>query len=336
MFVACDAPDGVCGAAAPDGTIFKAQNTAGGVVILANIPANSETKLTLSCCPTGEGAAQIIRNEKSLDIMLGGKQFSSYVWDERYAKPYFGAVMTSFDEPFTRLDFETKEHPHHRSVFLGIGDVTLEGSGAKNVDFWNEPQDRGVQRCRSVENIEYGEAFARFAAENVWSSANDVPMLDERRTFTVYNQSAAQRYVDLDFTFTASYGNITFGATKEAGPLGIRMNDVLRADRGGHIENSYGASGEGECWGRPAHWCDYSGVLCGREVGVTVFDHPSNERYPTTWHIRDYGLFAANNLYFRGGFSLEAGKSITYRYRIAFREGKAEHMADRFINYIGD
>ncbi|MFA6947691.1 MAG: PmoA family protein [Eubacteriales bacterium] len=334
IFAACEAPDGVCGAAAADGRIFPAQNTRGGVIIIASLPAESETELTLSCRPAGS-AAQIVTHGTSLDIMLGGKRFSSYVWDERFAKPYFGAVMTESGDSFTRLDFETPEHPHHRSVFLGVGDVTLAGSDAKNVDFWNEPENRGVQRQRSVGGFEAGQAFARFRAENVWRSASGIAMLDESRTFTVYNQSAGCRYVDIDFTFTASYGEVVFGATKEAGPLGIRVNDALRADRGGHMTNSYGASGESECWGRPAHWCDYSGTLGGREAGITVFDNPQNERYPTTWHIRDYGLFAANNLYFRGGLTIAQGNELNYRYRIIFREGKMENITDRFINYIG-
>jgi hypothetical protein len=25
-----------------------------------------------------------------------------------------------------------------------------------------------------------------------------------------------------------------------------------------------------------------------------MFDHPQNPRHPTWWHVRDYGLFAAN------------------------------------------
>ena len=35
-------------------------------------------------------------------------------------------------------------------------------------------------------------------------------------------------------------------------------------------------------------------ALGGKTVGLAIFDHPSNPRHPTTWHVRDYGLFAAN------------------------------------------
>ena len=99
------------------------------------------------------------------------------------------------------------------------------------------------------------------------------------------------------------------------------MRDELRADIGqGVLCNSRGGIGEGECWGKDAEWCDYHGLLDGiGEMGVTVFDHPSNERHPTAWHIRSYGLFAANNFHFKGGYTLKAGESINYSYRILFR-----------------
>ncbi|MFY7793205.1 MAG: DUF6807 family protein, partial [Chitinophagaceae bacterium] len=52
--------------------------------------------------------------------------------------------------------------------------------------------------------------------------------------------------------------------------------------------------------------------------------------YPTHWHARGYGLFAANPLgvkVFTNGASelnhaLEAGKSTTLRYRVVFASGK--------------
>lgn len=83
---------------------------------------------------------------------------------------------------------------------------------------------------------------------------------------------------------------------RRPGPLGIRINEEMRADRTGSFVNAYGARNEAECWGRPAPWCDYTGMVEGQKYGTAVFDHEDNERYPTAWHIRDYGLFAANNL----------------------------------------
>jgi hypothetical protein len=59
---------------------------------------------------------------------------------------------------------------------------------------------------------------------------------------------------------------------------------------------------------------------------IAIFDHPGNPGYPTYWHARDYGLFAANPLG-RDNFdpkqpafnyTLKKGQTATFRYRVAF------------------
>ena len=57
---------------------------------------------------------------------------------------------------------------------------------------------------------------------------------------------------------------------------------------------------------------------------MAILDHPSNPGYPTHWHARGYGLFAANPLGdkdFGAGnkefnLTLEPGQSTTFRYRV--------------------
>ena len=317
-----------------EGCVFPAAYADGVVTAIVTVPAG-EYELE----PVTDEAQPSVRFEgvgegDRFEVKINGKTFTSYVYDPALAKPYLGPVMTSFGESFTRLDFETKEHPHHRSIFFGVGDVTLDG-GAENVDFWNEPENCGIQRHTGIKNVVETPAFASFTAGTVWCSHDGAPMLDAECEYKFYPQPEGVRYIDLALTYRASYGVVIFGKTKEAGPLGVRMADPLRAERGGYIANSYGARGEGECWGRAANWCVYGGELSGNKVGVAVFDDPQNERYPTTWHIRDYGLFAANNLYFRGGLRIEAGETLTYKYRVVLFEGTAEDakIGDRFIVY---
>ncbi len=49
-----------------------------------------------------------------------------------------------------------------------------------------------------------------------------------------------------------------------------------------------------EVWGHRSKWVDYSGSINGEKLGVAIFDSPTNPRFPTYWHSRDYGLFALN------------------------------------------
>lgn len=340
-----ETPDLECNAVSVFGRLFPAQIEDGVLTVILSVPPG-EYELNLTKSEKMKPIA-IEEGEDKLNVLIDGKFFTSYVYTDKLYKPYLGPVMTSFGESFTRLDFETKEHPHHRSVFFGVGDVTLEGDGAPaNVDFWNEPENCGIQRHVGIEKTVVGTAFSSFTAKTVWCSHEGTPMIDASTEYKFYNQSEGCRYVDVAITYKASYGKVDFGPTKEAGPLGVRMADPLRVDAGGYMENSYGAVGEKECWGKAANWCVYGGKLAGKDIGIAVFDNEKNERYPATWHIRNYGLFAANNLYFRGGLTIPAGEKLIYRYRLVFFEGSVRakapggrgtfdnvHVKERFISY---
>jgi len=76
-----------------------------------------------------------------------------------------------------------------------------------------------------------------------------------------------------------------------------------------------------------------SGNVKGEDVCIGIFDHPKNVTFPTYWHNRGYGLFAANPFgakeFPKGNpsktalnFTIQAGKSETFRFRILIHSGK--------------
>ena len=73
-----------------------------------------------------------------------------------------------------------------------------------------------------------------------------------------------------------------------------------------------------------------SGTVDGEAVTIVMLDHPSNVGFPTYWHARGYGLFAANPLgekVFTNGKSeqntaIAPGASLTFRHRIVILGGK--------------
>ena len=79
----------------------------------------------------------------------------------------------------------------------------------------------------------------------------------------------------------------------------------------------------------------------GENVAIIIIDHPSNVGYPTYWHARDYGLFAANplgqNVFSKGkeemNFSLKKGESVTFKYRLVVA---GEELTDEQINKLAD
>ena len=112
----------------------------------------------------------------------------------------------------------------------------------------------------------------------------------------------------------------------------------------GHMVSSRGDK-DGEVWGKRAEWVDYTGPVEGRTMGIAIFDDPRNPRYPTWWHARDYGLFAANPFGWHdfekrekgaGDLKIPADGSITFHYRVLLHSGDTQeaHIARRFAEYV--
>jgi hypothetical protein len=67
-----------------------------------------------------------------------------------------------------------------------------------------------------------------------------------------------------------------------------------------------------------------SGTVEKEPVTIAILDNPANPGFPTYWHARAYGLFAANPLgakVFTNGkeemnFTLAPHQSVTFRYRV--------------------
>jgi len=98
----------------------------------------------------------------------------------------------------------------------------------------------------------------------------------------------------------------------------------------GRYRSSEGLEGD-SVWGTRGRWAMLSGMVEGEPVTLAILDHPKNVGFPTFWHARGYGLFAANPLgrkAFTNGkeslnFRLAPGESTTFRYRVLILSGTA-------------
>ncbi|MBD3187034.1 hypothetical protein GF325_09420, partial [Candidatus Bathyarchaeota archaeon] len=191
-----------------------------------------------------------------------------------------------------------------------------------------------------------GCAMGRIVMENTWKNKFEdlEESIDERREIRFYNLPRGMQQIDFGITLTANHGDVLFGDTKEGGFLSIRVATSMDGNKGGTIENCFGAKSESECWGKRAPWVDYSGTVKGFNAGMAIMEHPESFRYPTYWHVRDYGLFSANPFglsYFTNGrlngdYMLENGKSITFKYRLLIHPGDATEgkVHSRYLDYI--
>jgi len=84
-----------------------------------------------------------------------------------------------------------------------------------------------------------------------------------------------------------------------------------------------------DAWSTRGKWCKVYGKMGNDSISIAIIDHPKNINYPTFWHARGYGLFAANPLgekIFTNGKSfknlqLKKGESVTFRFRIIIDDG---------------
>jgi len=124
----------------------------------------------------------------------------------------------------------------------------------------------------------------------------------------------------------------------------VRVNEQMEVPNGGQFVNAYGGINDAECWGKRAPWVDYYGQVDGQQVGLAIFDHPTNLRHPTWWHVRGYGLFTANcwglhdfagDFSVRGDYTLSQGEALTFNFRLYLHAGDTEaaDVGARYLDY---
>ena len=252
-----------------------------------------------------------------------------------------GDLAMTRNWPMKDTPGEEHDHQHHRSLWFAHGAVNGH-------DFWSEAKSFGKTVHDDFLEVSSGKDAGVIKERNKWVAADGTVVCTDERTLRFYNPgSASERVLDFDITLFASNGELTFGDTKE-GTMAVRLAETMRV-RGkvgkGHIVNSEGVR-DGKTWGKRANWCDYYGPVEGKTVGIAIFDHPQNPRHPTWWHVRDYGLFAANPFGQHdfqslpdknaGNLVVPAGKSITFRYRFYLHEGDDQQakVAERYEQYV--
>lgn len=221
-------------------------------------------------------------------ILVGGKPIARYVYrDEDVSRPYFcdlrepGGVQVTRTYPPVEGKDPTDHGTFHPGLWLAFGD--LNGS-----DFWRN-------KAR-VEHVQYGgpgvvRDASRFAVKNRYLSEAGQPLGTEVCRVAAWSRPAGTLLL-IDSELTPAGEELVFGDQEEMG-LGVRLATPLIVTKGGRIRSSEGKENEKGIRGTNAAWVDYSGVVDGRRVGVTLMPDPENFR-PSWYHARDYGLLAAN------------------------------------------
>ena len=298
------------------------------------------------------------KEKKQLDILWNGKLLTSYCFYDSVMKPVLFPVNTLDGITITRgypvnpRPGERTDHPHHVGIWMNYESVN-------GLDFWNNstaiPFEKrssyGTIRNQEITNKISGKTSASFIAIANWQRPDGHILLKEKTIFR-FTVKKDQLYIDRISTLTANDIEVKFKDAKD-GFLAIRVarelempsqqadvfvdalgnkTNVPRINNegiSGMYTGSNGSKGD-SVWSTKGPWTILTGKKDGKDITIGIIDHPKNVGYPTYWHARGYGLFAANPLgrkVFSNGkeelnFSLQPNMSTTFKYRIIVASGK--------------
>jgi hypothetical protein len=296
---------------------------------------------------------------RRVDVLVDGQPFTSYIWPDTLKKPVLfplhaasGTVVTR-GFPLEPRAGERTDHPHHVGLWLNYESVN-------GVDFWNnstalpaEQQAKmGTIVHRRIVKSSGGADKGELEVEADWIMPDGQPVLRETTDF-IFRASPGRRVVDRISTLTALDKPAVFKDVKD-GLLGLRVRRELEQPSteavtftdasgrpttvkamdtngvSGRYRSSEGKTGD-DVWGTRGRWATLSGKVKANDVTLLMLDHPQNPGFPTYWHARGYGLFAANPLgeeiFSKGkeklNLTIKPKKSVTFRYRLVILDNAA-------------
>jgi hypothetical protein len=307
--------------------------------------------------------------ENKVDIFIGGKLFTSFLYPDSLEKPVLypvraanGTIVTR-GFPLNPQPGDPNDHPHHIGIWFNFENVN-------GLDFWNNsyaiPKEKKllygwIKTDRILKTANGSKGILSYHAN--WTDQQNEVLMEETTKFE-FSGTGRQRIIDRVTELKANT-DVLFTDAKD-GMLGIRLAHALQMptdkdekftdDKGnitivkggtdkvanGNYVSSEGKQGN-EVWSTRGRWCKVYGKMGNDSVSVVVIDHPLNPNYPTFWHARGYGLFAANPLgekIFTNGksvknLSLKKGESVSFRYRIIVDEGR-QTISGEVVNKLAD
>lgn len=302
-----------------------------------------------------------------VDVTVDGEPFTSYLPGgdpSVLQKPALYPIRAPTGARITRgfpLDPRTGErtdHPHHIGHWLSYG----AHPGINGVNFWNVSDEipsadadvKGRIAHQEIRSVQSGDDGGSLAVSCTWERGDGTVLLEEDTLFR-FAASPDRRVIDRSTTLTARQDPVRFPDDKEGmvavrvarelehpetentrpppevvGPTGspVDPSPEVHVEPTGEYRSAAGDRGT-DVWGNRAEWVCLAGEVDGDSVAITIMDHPDNPGFPTYWHARGYGLFAANPLgqaVFSDGeeeleFTLAKDESATFRYRIAIDAG---------------
>jgi len=301
--------------------------------------------LTLFCESVDD--VTFIQKENQIDVLFNNTHFTTYLYTSDLTKPILfpvyspSGICMNRSYPFQEVDGESHDHPHHTGLFFTYDKVNNDG-------FWNNTSSPPQIRHKTTTQMTGGESGVLSVLHH-WIGSNNKIVLEENRTM-IFQPGKDEHTIDFTITLTAKDTTVIFHDTKE-GMFAIRVAPWLKEKGGsGRYLSSNGDETEQHIWGKRASWVILEGKNQDKIAGIAMLNHPQSTNYPTFWHIRGYGLFAANPLgqsVFQKSHKIETpqelnltlkpNKSVLFKFKLIIYEGhRTKEQWDRqFEDYTG-
>jgi hypothetical protein len=287
----------------------------------------------------GAGQVRIRQAADRISVTIGGKPFTALVADKAARKLYLHPVLTPSGKRVTRgfpmepAKNESDDHPHQRGVWIGAEHVN-------DADFWeNDPADKnpraGTVTLTKVSDVREGnEGAFTITANWIPPGGDGRALISETRTMTFRAPTPETRTIDIDLQLRANATPVTFADHHDA-LLGLRLAGPFEIARGGRVVNAEGLNTWEKLRGSRSAWVDSLATLDGEAVGVAVMDAPTNFRFPTPWHVREYALVFASPFASHdyspaapdASVTLKPGDELKLRYRILIHPANTDVAA---------
>ncbi|HIK93421.1 MAG TPA: hypothetical protein EYG03_15835 [Planctomycetes bacterium] len=259
-----------------------------------------------------------------LVITVNDTPITSYVYhDDKIPRPYFAHVkapcgtQVSRNHPPVPGQDRTDHDTMHPGIWMAFGD--LDGT-----DFWRNKAR--IVHVKFEQQPRDGAGIGSFVELKHYLRPDDTVVCQEVFRCSVSVQPGGY-LLTWDSTFSSD-DEFYFGDQEEMG-IGIRIATPISQMEGGKLRDSTGRHGAQKIWSQSAEWCDYSGDVDGKQVGMTLMCHRDNFR--DSWmHARDYGFVAANpfgrKAMHKGATSrvvVKPGENMRLQYAIWIHSGNA-------------
>lgn len=333
----------------------------GFMILSACNSGNSQSQEKSNEMTQSSNTIQLVQDETAqrVDVLVDGELFTSFIYPDTLDKPVLFPINTSKGTTITRgwplapRPGERFDHPHHIGLWFNYGDVN-------GLDFWNnsyaipaeKKEDYGHITLAKINSISSSGNSGKLEVTQEWKNEEGLTLLEENTTF-IFEATDDTRTIERIATLTAINGPVSFTDNKE-GMIALRVARQLEhpstkpelfTDASGKVTDVPTMNNEGitgmytssngkkgdDVWGTRGDWVELAGNIEGEPISVIIYDHPGNVGYPTYWHARGYGLFAANPLGQKAmsegkeelNYQLKDGESMTFKFKVDVVSGKS-------------